>query len=480
MYPKKPKNWTKHLDFMIIDVICLLIALLQAYILRFGFVHPNSLELFGKTYVIFAFVDLFIALCIDSFKEVLKRGYYKEFVETIKHVTLVILSGVFLLFIIKEANNYSRMNIAIASMIYLFLSYITRIIWKSIIRLQKKYNKNLQKMIIITTKNQVFSVINEIEENDYHMKKMVGICIVDGEMDQTRIHEIPIIKDEDELLETVCRGWVDEIFINLPENTQIPHHLLDAFEAMGVTVHIKIANVINVIGQKQTVEQIGQYTVLTTSVNMVSMKELFLKRLVDICGGIIGCLVTGVLFLFVAPCIKILSPGPVFFSQVRVGKNGKRFKIYKFRSMCIDAEEKKKDLMKENLMQSDHISKFQNDCRIIGSEKGENKGFGNFIRKYSIDEFPQFYNVLRGDMSLVGTRPPTVDEWEKYDLHHRARLAVKPGITGMWQVNGRNNITDFEKIVNYDKSYIENWSIGLDCKILLRTVKVVLVKEGSM
>lgn len=120
------------------------------------------------------------------------------------------------------------------------------------------------------------------------------------------------------------------------------------------------------------------------------------------------------------------------------------------------------------------------NARKTGSEKGENRGFGNFIRKYSIDEFPQFYNVLRGDMSLVGTRPPTVEEWEKYDLHHRARLAVKPGITGMWQVNGRNNITDFEKIVNYDKSYIENWSIELDCKILLRTVKVVLEKEGSM
>lgn len=115
--------------------------------------------------------------------------------------------------------------------------------------------------------------------------------------------------------------------------------------------------------------------------------------------------------------------------------------------------------------------------RADGSIK---KGIGNRIRDWSLDEFPQFYNVLKGDMSLVGTRPPTVDEWEKYDLHHRARLATKPGITGMWQVSGRSNITDFEDVVKLDKKYIAEWSVGLDIKILLKTVLVVLRHEGAM
>ena len=108
------------------------------------------------------------------------------------------------------------------------------------------------------------------------------------------------------------------------------------------------------------------------------------------------------------------------------------------------------------------------------------KGIGNFIRDWSLDEFPQFYNVLKGDLSLVGTRPPTVDEWEKYEMHHRARLAIKPGITGLWQVSGRSNITDFEQVVELDKKYIREWSMGLDFRILLKTVLVVLGKEGSM
>lgn len=124
------------------------------------------------------------------------------------------------------------------------------------------------------------------------------------------------------------------------------------------------------------------------------------------------------------------------------------------------------------------------DPRIIGSkilpDGTKKKGIGNFIRDWSLDEFPQFINVLKGEMSLVGTRPPTVDEWEKYELHHRARLATKPGVTGMWQVSGRSKITDFEKVVELDTDYINQWSIGLDLKILLKTITVVFKKEGSM
>ena len=132
--------------------------------------------------------------------------------------------------------------------------------------------------------------------------------------------------------------------------------------------------------------------------------------------------------------------------------------------------------MKQNRIEGGLMFKMENDPRIIGGEKG----IGGIIRKFSIDEFPQFWNVLKGDMSLVGTRPPTVDEWEKYDLHHRVRLAIKPGITGMWQVSGRSDITDFEEVVRLDRDYITNWSIGLDIKILIKTVLVVLDREGSM
>ena len=204
----------------------------------------------------------------------------------------------------------------------------------------------------------------------------------------------------------------------------------------------------------------------------------------DIAGGLVGCLLTVIIFIFVAPVIYISSPGPIFFSQERIGKNGKKFKIYKFRSMYMDAEARKEALMAQNRIGGGLMFKLDYDPRIIGSEKRPDgtikKGIGNFIRDWSLDEFPQFFNVLKGDLSLVGTRPPTVDEWDRYELHHRARLAIKPGITGMWQVSGRSNITDFEEVVALDKKYIREWSLGLDFRILLRTIGVVLKKDGSM
>ena len=195
-----------------------------------------------------------------------------------------------------------------------------------------------------------------------------------------------------------------------------------------------------------------------------------LKRILDIAGACVGLLLTGIAFVIFAPIIYLQSPGPIFFSQERVGRHGRLFRIYKFRSMYLDAEEKKAMLMKENKMNG-YMFKMDHDPRIIP--------IGHFMRKYSIDELPQFWNILKGDMSLVGTRPPTVDEVEKYELHHRKRLAFKPGLTGMWQISGRSSITDFEEVVALDTQYLAEWSFLLDVKILLKTVVVVLKGTGA-
>ena len=197
-----------------------------------------------------------------------------------------------------------------------------------------------------------------------------------------------------------------------------------------------------------------------------------------------GCMFTGLIVLIIGPIIYKVSPGPIFFTQERVGQNGRRFKLLKIRSMYLDAEERKKELMSQNRVSDGMMFKLDFDPRIIGNKvlpDGTKKtGIGEFIRKTSLDEFPQFINVLKGDMSLVGTRPPTLDEWEKYKLHHRARLAMKPGITGMWQVSGRSNITDFEEVVKLDTQYITGWSLGLDMRILCKTVLAVFHKDGAM
>ena len=247
---------------------------------------------------------------------------------------------------------------------------------------------------------------------------------------------------------------------------------------------MNLAKVSQEKGKRQFVEKLGDYTVLTTSVNYMTTKEVLAKRCLDIIGGLIGCFFTILILIIIGPMIYIASPGPIIFTQTRVGQNGKRFKLYKIRSMYLDAEERKKALMEQNRISDGLMFKLDFDPRVIGNRvlpsREKKTGIGEFIRKTSLDEFPQFFNVLKGEMSLVGTRPPTVDEWEKYELHHRARLATKPGITGMWQVSGRSNITDFEEVVKLDMKYINEWDFGLDIKILLKTVLQVIKQDGSM
>ena len=172
----------------------------------------------------------------------------------------------------------------------------------------------------------------------------------------------------------------------------------------------------------------------------------------------------------VAPLIKLESPGPVLFKHTRVGKNGRLFTMLKFRTMVDGAENLKQTLMASNEMNG-HIFKIEHDPRVTR--------LGAILRKSSLDEFPQFLNVMRGDMSLVGTRPPTVEEFREYEARHRCRLSITPGVTGLWQVSGRSEIKDFEEIVQLDTEYISNWSLLLDLHIILKTIVVVLRMHGS-
>ena len=217
-------------------------------------------------------------------------------------------------------------------------------------------------------------------------------------------------------------------------------------------------------------EDFGTTSVIRLSPRLFTDGELLIKRLMDICGALVGCLICILFGIIVAPLIFLEDPGPIIFKQKRVGRNGKYFYIYKFRSMYQNAEERLKDLQSQNEMQG-FMFKMKNDPRITK--------IGKILRKTSIDELPQFFNVLEGSMSLIGTRPPTVDEYNQYSAHHKRRISIKPGITGLWQVSGRSEITDFEEIVRLDCFYIDHWSIAADIKILLKTFGAVFTGKGS-
>ena len=193
-----------------------------------------------------------------------------------------------------------------------------------------------------------------------------------------------------------------------------------------------------------------------------------LKRSIDIIGAIVGLTITGIILLFVAIANCHCDRGPLFYSQMRCGLYGRSFRMWKFRSMVVDAD-KLKDRVHNQV--SGQIFKNASDPRITC--------LGKFLRRTSLDEFPQFWNVLKGEMSLVGTRPPTTDEVQYYQIHHWERLKVKPGMTGEWQVNGRSTISDFEEIVSLDLRYQSQWSVVYDLKLILRTISIVMNRHGA-
>ncbi len=475
MYKKKSSGWLKHADFIILDLICIQLSFLIAYWARHGFLqNPYEVSVYRNAAIMMTFLHVLVVFFGESYKGILRRGLYQEFIAVLEHTLEIILLLSFCLYIIGEGEIFSRTTMVTMGILLLFSAYFVRVGWKHYLNL--KSDKGKRAILLVATEAWIKRILRHIANNNYESIRIIGVVVLDTDMRGQQILNVPVVASADDMLEFIRANWVDGVLVGISkemQNSQELEALFESCDKMGVTTHRLLGNLESLYSRQQFVERIAGMEVLTSTARLVSTKQLFMKRTLDIIGGIVGSLMTLILFIFIAPFIYVKSPGPIFFSQTRVGKNGKPFKIYKFRSMYLDAEERKQELMKENNNEDGMMFKMKDDPRII-------KGIGHFIRKFSLDEFPQFFNVLKGDMSLVGTRPPTVDEWERYDLHHRKRLAIKPGLTGLWQVSGRSNITDFEEVVALDTRYINEWNIGMDIKILLRTVKVVLKNEGAI
>ncbi len=471
MYKKENNSWLKHIDFVILDILCMQLAFILAYEIRVAKGIPYLNPLYENMAFVLVIFQLLVSFFGESFSGVLRRGFLIEMKCMIEHEICVMLLAVLYLFMSQQGVMYSRGAFTIMCTLYFFIAYAARIGWKKVIRSRKFAEGEKRSILIITTDAEAANVVKALRGDSYGTYHLAGVALLDKNKTGSMIQRVPVVAGADDVTDYIHKNWVDEVFFALPEHVDIPKKIMKDCNRMGVVTHVQLA-ALNELGKNQVVEEIAGYMVLSSSINIVSSWQLLVKRLMDIAGGLVGCIFTGIIYIFIAPIMKVKSPGPVFFSQVRMGKNGKPFKIYKFRSMYMDAEERKKELMEKNNIKDGLMFKMDDDPRII-------KGIGHFIRKTSLDEFPQFWNILKGDMSLVGTRPPTMDEWDKYELHHRRRLAIKPGLTGMWQVSGRSEITDFEEVVELDTKYIEQWSIGLDIKILFKTVTVVFTGSGA-
>ncbi len=478
MNQRRRVGWLKHFDFMIIDVLCLEVAFFVAIFCRqVNFRFVDRTQMYTELNVLLVAVDLILVLLFNWYQDILKRGITAEVKSVLLQNIIIWGASMGVLFMEKSIWDFSRTVFVIGIVLSSFLMFVFRLVWKKVIRIHNVKRKNAPKTLVITTPIRAEKTVEKLINNEFSDFDITGVvldCNPDG---LTEIAGIPVVCEVGGLEDYVRSEVFDEAFVFLPTSDKGIDNLIETLLEIGIVVHIGLDSWGRDLPNSY-VENYAGYNLLTTSVSTAGVLHLMLKRIVDILAGIVGCIFTGVLFVFVAPAIYKASPGPIFYSQERVGKNGRHFKIYKFRSMYMDADERKKELMAQNQM-SGNMFKMENDPRIIGSEKGPGKGIGNIIRKFSIDEFPQFFNILKGDMSLVGTRPPTVDEVEQYDLHHMIRLSMKPGLTGMWQVSGRSNITDFEEVVKLDESYIRNWSLKLDLKIILKTFVAVFKSDGA-
>ncbi len=378
---------------------------------------------------------------------------------------------------------------------YFFVVTITlhfMILWLSLYNAQKViilnfYKTDAASLVAVITNRRHAPQATDILKGDWS-RRVVGIMFAYEDRNNSEesvevIDHVPVIAYRNDIIKCVRRNAIDEVFIfDIDNESNTVANLIEELAQMGVSVHLNLTSIEKLseklyVKTKKYIPKIetrlgffGNHPMAILEPPSVKLRYEYIKRFIDIIGGIIGSIIALFLFVFVGIAIKLDSPGPVIFAQERIGKNGRRFKMYKFRSMYQDAEERKEALMVKNEM-SGLMFKIKDDPRITR--------VGKFIRRTSIDEFPQFFNVVLGDMSLVGTRPPTVNEFNEYSNYHKRRLSMKPGITGMWQISGRSDVKDFEDVVRLDCKYIDNWSLRLDFEILIKTIMIVFLKKGS-
>jgi len=321
--------------------------------------------------------------------------------------------------------------------------------------------------IIIGNRDIIMEYLHFINKTSFRTN-IIGYILTEGGK------SIPASKNLGKLekLEEILNQYiVDEVIFALPKDrTGGIKRYVELCEQRGVTVKI-VLDLFDLRIAKSYVHSVGTLPVLTYHTVCLNETQLLLKRVMDIVGALFGILITGLLSIFIIPAIELDSRGPVLFAQPRVGQNGRVFKLLKFRSMCVNADSMKRDFMAQNEVKGGFMFKIKNDPRVTR--------VGAFLRKSSLDQLPQFINVLKGDMSLVGTRPPTLDEVEKYRNSHYRRISIKPGITGLWQISGRSEINDFDDVVKLDTHYIDNWSMWLDIKIIFKTITAIFNKKGA-
>lgn len=467
------KSNIKNLIVIFIDCITIVLSLMLSNLIRHGsllYFHGSSSDIMSLM-AVFIISYFLIYLIVNFNRDYLSKGTLHELFDIAKMQVCMFASAMIIIYFTRIVSEFSRKVFIYFFIIDTLLMLLFHTILKRFLHYYYQQSASLRQLLIVTTSASVDTVVNTLRLSKDVSYQIAAIAIVDKDVTGSTCRGIPIVADSNSLISYCRTAPLDEVLFSL----DLEHHFLlegkiKEISSMGIVVHVSIDSFFHDITSHKMISHFGSYYVITYANRFLSMRQMLTKRALDILGGIVGTVLLIPLTIILAPFIYFESPGPIFFTQKRVGKNGRIFKMYKYRSMYMDAEARKEELMAQNEMKG-LMFKLKDDPRITK--------VGKFIRRTSIDELPQFFNILKGDMSLVGTRPPTVDEFEQYQSYHKKRLSTTPGLTGMWQVSGRNEITNFEDVVKLDIEYIDNWSLGLDIKILWKTVLVVLKRKGA-
>jgi exopolysaccharide biosynthesis polyprenyl glycosylphosphotransferase len=456
-----------------IELLFTLCVFFVAYLLRAG----PLVTLFGKFEglgsVLWLFIPTLIVWAILLWRYRFQAPTFEgALLSNFGRAMLVVVLGTTMLFAISYATKQfyvSRAFLGLFAGLDLVALVSARSIAQSLFRHYVRRGYDRTYILIAGTGGRARKVARLLEQHREHGLELVGYLSETGSVIYDEIQGRPVLGPLDRLPQILQSRSIDEVHVAIPRTRwDRVAEIVRICDKVGVKVRIPLYD-LDGLYSRASLQYLSNLPFLTLASSPTSQTQLLIKRVIDVVLASLGLVASLPILLVSAMFIKITSPGPVIFRQRRVGMNGRAFWLYKLRTMVPDAEQRLQQVKHLNEMRGP-VFKIKNDPRVTP--------FGRLLRVLSIDELPQLWNVLKGDMSLVGPRPPLPTEVQKYQLWQRRRLSMRPGITCLWQVSGRNTI-DFEEWMKLDMQYIDSWSLGLDLKILLRTIPSVLARKGA-
>jgi exopolysaccharide biosynthesis polyprenyl glycosylphosphotransferase len=466
-------TWRYRALWLAIDVVLINVAFVAGYLLRYqvklfwDIQFDAPLGSYAGIQLLFT-ASLLFFFWTDNVYSV-RNASWTEQMSRIAGATLKMPFAVWTAIFIIGPEVYSRLMILQAALVLLLLLGIARAAKRTVEASLRARGVGVSNLLIVGAGELGRAAMRTIFARPDLGYRCVGFVDDDPQRGQTDIGRFPALGDTQAVATLIREHNVDEVLITLPWSAQSKiQEIVALCERLGVTARV-VPSILQLNYSRIDVNDFGGIPVLGIRGATVSPVNRLLKRAFDLALGALISLLSLPLVAVAALAVRLESPGPAIFTQMRAGMNGRPFKIYKLRSMRVGAEEERKRLEALNEVEGP-MFKIRNDPRVTR--------VGRIIRKLSIDEFPQFWSVLRGDMSIVGPRPALLSEVAEYDDWHRDRLRVKPGITGLWQISGRSELK-FEEMVLLDVYYIDNWSLLEDVTIVLRTVPYLLSNRGA-